>query len=622
MARRAQLGWLVVALVAASPARADDQNSLTIRAPRPAADGQTRTKVELESRRLEAEHLGDVLRSVPGALALDFGGVLATTTISLRGGTADEAAVLLDGVPLGSPAGGGLDLSLVPAALLSQVLVERGADARLGAAAMSGAIELTPAKSSRALLTAGSLGTFGASASLARDFVTDAAWWRATIALDARRSAGDFVYHRDPTPETAGDDPLVTMRRANNDATIRSVLVRVERRAPEGKLSGFAFGTWTDRGLPGPIFSPTPTARQDEKTLVADLDWRTKTLELPLFARTGFLDATGGDAVTLSGEQTYLDVGTKPAYARPLGPLLLRLSGLAGGERFDGTYHGHHTRWRGGLGVEIARERGRLTGSLAGRVEMWGNAVGLLPRLGASVAIERGLYLYANVGGGFRPPSFGELYYSAGPILPNPDLLPERSWTADLGARYQRPGTRLDLEANGALFAGLFQDQIIYEMFSGSLVKPFNLGQARTVGVEGEARASLGEGPLKGLGASTALTLLTATNLVPGPNSYGNDLPYRPRARVDGRLTYARGRVRASAGVDWTAQAFTNTANTRSVAPFLDVRASLGVRVVADAWLSVEVRNALDVTDRACLEGYPLPGRVVLAHLGWIPEER
>ncbi len=307
MARRAQLGWLVVALVAASPARADDQNSLTIRAPRPAADGQTRTKVELESRRLEAEHLGDVLRSVPGALALDFGGVLATTTISLRGGTADEAAVLLDGVPLGSPAGGGLDLSLVPAALLSQVLVERGADARLGAAAMSGAIELTPAKSSRALLTAGSLGTFGASASLARDFVTDAAWWRATIALDARRSAGDFVYHRDPTPETAGDDPLVTMRRANNDATIRSVLVRVERRAPEGKLSGFAFGTWTDRGLPGPIFSPTPTARQDEKTLVADLDWRTKTLELPLFARTGFLDATGGDAVTLSGEQTYLD---------------------------------------------------------------------------------------------------------------------------------------------------------------------------------------------------------------------------------------------------------------------------------------------------------------------------
>ncbi len=617
-----QRGWIVAGLVlVGAVARADDGSSVTVRAPRPTADGQTRTAIDLSTRRLEAEHLGDVLRSAPGALALDFGGVLATTTISLRGGTAAQAPVLLDGVPLGSPAGGGLDLSVVPAALLSQVLVERGSDARLGAAAMSGAIELQPARTTRLLLTAGSLGTFGASASLSHDFATTQAVWRTTLALDARQSAGDFLYHRDPTPEVAGNDPLVTMTRANNDALLRSALVQVERRAPAGRLSAFAFGTWTDRGLPGPIYSPTPTTRQDERTLVADLGWHTSTLDLPLFVRTGALETTGGDALTYAGTQTFLDLGMKPQYAHPLGPLELRVSGLAGGEKFDGTQHGHHQRLRGGLGLELAREAGRVTGSLAGRVELWGNALGLLPRLGGSVHVAKDTFLYANVGGGFRPPSFGELYYSSGPILPNPDLLPERSWTADLGARFTRPGTHLALTANGALFGGLYEDEIIYELFSGSRAKPFNLGRARTLGLEGELRASLADGRLAGLGTTVGLTLLDATNLVPGVNSYGNDLPYRPRARVDARLDYARSRVRASVGVDWTSEAFSNTANTRSVAPFADVRASLGLRLAGDAWLSVEVRNALDVTDRFCLEGYPLPGRVVLAHLAWLPKE-
>lgn len=622
MSRRFAPSLLFVACLgpAASGRARADEPAVTVRAERPAADGQASTRLDLAARRTESLHLGNLVGGVPGALALDFGGILATTTVSLRGGTADQAVVLLDGVPLGSPAGGGLDLALVPAALLEGVVIERGSDARLGAGAMGGAIQLSPAKGTRLLLTGGSQQTLGLSGSLSREVAGPDAVWTLCAAADARRSAGDFTFHRDPTPEIAGNDAPRTLSRANNDATLRSLLLRAERRSDAGTLGALAFGTWSERGLPGPMYSLTPLARQDEKSVAAQLSWKSGRLELPLFARLGALGIANGDAVTLSGRQHFSDVGLRPSWREPLGTWILGASGLVAREDFEGTQHGIHARARAGLGLELSRDRGTVTGSVALRAEAWGPAIGLLPRAGGSVHLAKGLVAYANAGGGFRPPSFGELFYAAGPVLPNPDLRPERSWSGDLGLRLDRPGERSTLTGAVTGYAGLYDDVIVYELFSGSRAKPFNLGRARTAGVEAEARLKLDGGALQGLGGGVSATYLRTTNLVPGPNTFGRDLPYRPRTRASFHLDFERDRVRASTGLDWTGEAFANRADTRSVASFADVRGSLSVRLGGDVWLSAEVRNALDVVDRACLEGYPLPGRVFLAHLAWLPD--
>lgn len=609
------LSACAIALAAALPARADE-TGVTVVAERPVADGQTTSRLDLSARRAETLHLGQLVASVPGALALDFGGLLATSTVSLRGGNADQAAILLDGIPLGSPAGGGLDLSLVPSALLDGLTLARGSDGRLGAAAMGGAIELKPATGTRAVLTAGSLDTLGLSAGTSHTFTARDASWSLSAAADLRRSGGGFVYHRDPTPEVAGNDAPTTLRRDNNDATIGSLLLRAERLSETGRLRLTAFGSGSTRGLPGPIYSPTPTARQDERSLSAQVAWRGASLELPVFARVGTLTTTSGDAWVASGTQAFEDLGTKPSYRWSLGPATLALSGLAGVEHFRGAAHGEHARFRGGLGAELAKERGTLTGSVSARAEWWGGAFGLLPRAGGSARLARGLYAYANAGGGFRPPSFGELYYAAGPVLPNPELQPERSWSGDLGLRLDRTNVAgVELSGSIATFAGSYDDVIVYELFSGSRAKPFNLGRARTTGVEVELALK----SAAGLSIGASGTLLFATNLVEGANTYGNDLPYRPRTRAEGHVEYTHDRVHARAAAAWTAEAYANRANTRTIPSFVDVSASAGIRLAGDAWLSAEVRNALGVTDRACIEGYPLPGRIVLAHLSWTP---
>jgi len=591
---------------------------VTVRAVRTAADGQSSSAVEPESRRLEALHLGDLMQGAPGALTLDFGGALATSTLSIRGASASQVLVALDGLPLGSPAGGAVDLATIPASLLGDARLARGSDGRAGGGAMGGVLRLSPGAGSRALITGGSLGTMGLSASHELQLSSGL---RLLASVDGRSTAGDFAYQRDPTPEVEGNDRPVTLLRANNDTQLGSGLVRLEQAGALGRLRLLAFGTWAERGLPGPIYAPTLRARQEEQTLASQLVWDGGGLEVPLQLRAGRLLTRDGDALTMTGEQHFTDVALRPVWSVELSSWQLAVSGLAGQERFDGSQHGRRERLRAGGGVELLRPRGAVTGSVSLRAESWGEATGLMPRLGGSVRLLPGLAAYGNVGGGFRAPSFGELYYASGPVLANPALRPERSWSGDLGLRWERGGGGGSVLAAATLFGGRYEDVIVYELFSGSRAKPFNIGLAQVGGAELELKARAKEGPLAGLGGGLTATWMMSNNLAQGANLTGNDLPYRPRERGSAWLEHRGEQLRARVGLDYTGGAFSNQANTRTVAPFWDLRASAGMRLGGPLWLSAEVRNALDQQDRASVEGYPLPGRVLMAHLAWMPEE-
>ena len=80
----------------------------------------------------------------------------------------------------------------------------------------------------------------------------------------------------------------------------------------------------------------------------------------------------------------------------------------------------------------------------------------------------------ASGGTGFRAPSIGELYY---PFSGNPDLLPERSVSAEVGAeRYCGNG-----RAEVSVFWNDLKDLIVYDF---AAFQNFNIGRARTYGFE------------------------------------------------------------------------------------------------------------------------------------------
>lgn len=595
--------------------------SSTVRAARPNADGQTTTTVDPTDYAGEWRHAGDLAATAPGALTLDFGGLVATTTLSLRGGSSDQVAVLFDGAPLSSPAGGGFDLSRIPAALLSGLEVRRGADARLGAQAMSGALILEPVEGTRALLSAGSLGTLGGSASHLLERTTAAATWRVLGAVDVRRSAGDFSYERDPTPEIEGNDLPLQLDRLNNDALLASALARVERRAAHTTTSAFLLLSHVDRGLPGPIYSPTLDTRQREWSVVGQAAWRRKAVDVPLSVRAGSMRTSATAREVDTGRQSFVDVFTTPSLTVPMGDARLDADLLAGREWFAGTAHGEHARLRAGLGLELSVGRGRWSGSLAVRGERWGDAWGVVPRAGGSVRLRPGWTLHANLGGGFRPPSFGELHFTSGPVLPNPDLVAERAWSGDLGTRLTKRLRAVEIDAGATLFGGLYRDTIVYELFSGTRAKPFNLEGSRAGGVEAHVSVSPSDGAWRKLQATATAAWLVTRSLEAGDNAWLKALPYRPSWRGGVRVSWRGERVRGAIDLTGTSSAWANRANTRRVDGFVDLSGSAGVRLAGALWLGAEMRNALDVRERAVIEGYPLPGRLALAHLSWEPKQ-
>src|SRR5207237_9819331 len=142
---RCRRGIFAVALVAAVsvPARAQDAAARTDEGPartelpeveivaeRPhgslRAPGSETTVVEANRFAGEVRSVAELLATPPGVSVHALGGPGQAATLSLRGASADQSAVLLDGIPLQGPGGGAVDLATLPATLLDRVIISRG----------------------------------------------------------------------------------------------------------------------------------------------------------------------------------------------------------------------------------------------------------------------------------------------------------------------------------------------------------------------------------------------------------------------------------------------------------------------------------------------------------------
>ena len=70
--------------------------------------------------------LGEILERTVGVQVRNFGGLGDLSTISIRGSTAEQVEIFLDGIPLNRALGGGVDLSTLPLGNVERVEVYRG----------------------------------------------------------------------------------------------------------------------------------------------------------------------------------------------------------------------------------------------------------------------------------------------------------------------------------------------------------------------------------------------------------------------------------------------------------------------------------------------------------------
>jgi vitamin B12 transporter len=573
----------------------------------------------------EAKDVGSLISGVPGVLVEEHGGLGQYASVTIRGSQAEHVKVFLDGLPLDTAAGGGVDLAAIPAQLVSRLEVIRGvAGARYGSGALGGVVNLETGPVRPGVWSAGaSAGSFGTwRLDGARALGGDD--WGLLAAAAGAGSGGRFDFR---CPDASGcgfterglDAIGEEGPRAHNRARSGAVLLKGFWVPEAGRVDALFQLTGYRRELPGWPAVPTPSDWQEEGRAVASLRFR-RTLG------SGFLlDArTSGRVDRMSARLSYgIDREIAQRGSDAAADVALGWSGAAGTltvrgeaarEALSGGDMGEHARatLSATASAESPLATDRLRVGVAVRAERAGAFEGLSASAGAWLALFGPLSLRASAGRSHRVPSFAELYLQQGLVEPNPNLRPETGIGGDAALVLEGESGRASVGA----FATAYDDLIVYESASFRRVQARNDARTLARGLEAE----VGAGPFPawlGANASAAYTFLRAETLRGTVDEVGKDVPHRPRHRLHARAGLAPGRVEVHAELDWTSREWLDLVNTQAVPAALLVAVGASVRLVRapELRLHVEMKNLLDDRTLSDSFGNPLPGRVVLVSM-------
>ena len=569
----------------------------------------------LDARTLEqaaTSSVADLLASRTGLFVKRYGsGGLATP--SLRGASASQTLVLLDGHRMANPQLGQLDLRTLPTLLLQSVEIMHGAGSPLyGTDAVGGVISLRTmsAREAPRLMMTGGYGAFGERRGGVM-ISEEVGAWSGLVLAEHETAANDFPYVNEAL------FPPREVHRTNADYERTTLYSSVGYRGGRHDLRLSGWYNAAERGLPGLATTPSSGERQWDEylRLWADDDVRMPwgTLQLGGFLQQSALryknpqlgvDDTGRTLVTSVEAEAHTVFGAHwmgtgavtGSYGRAAHPA------LAGSAR-EGHVGllGHGTGQYGRLLLYPAlradtylrtRDDPRLV--LSPKMSLNGQ---LLP--------GRPLRLKASAGRTFRMPTFNDRYWQPGG---NPDLRPERGWSFDTGLFWHPPYGQVEL----TLYLSYLRDQIIWEPSGQGHYVPRNVRRTRTRGLEASYRGRWAGGPNRHLDAGLFYTFTDARDRSdPASPTYGEPLRYVPRQEVKSYLQGRLGPVGLGLEVRYLGRRFVTGDGRQSLPPVVVMDGNmrlmqqvLGLRTR----LTLQVENLLNA-DYAVLRHRPMPPR-------------
>ncbi len=590
----------------------------------------------IDRRQMEAANAVDVSDAVafsPGVFVRQYGGLGGLRTVSLRGTSAQQTVLLIDGVRYQSSATGLFDLSNLPAGALERIEVSRGGNTTLyGANALGGAINLVgraPGGRGLSIRAQAAGGSFGERRfALSADGAAGEHAWDA--ALSSTDAGGDYPFLFNEYGE------LRSLHRDNADFSNLFGRAAWSHRDSAGLRIGFsAQGFHSERGTPGAVVQGNREqmrARLDESDLfsVARISFPAGGWGLSVAAsgRLNALHYTDPDARmagpsgidnrydgaeggvvlrarTVAGTAGVIDLAAETSYATLQGDNLDPDAGsfvrrvqwsvaATSGWVFEEGLLGWETGLDGGLRADIFSD---LEGAVS-------PSLGLNWRLGTTP-----LRLRARAGLSYRAPSFSEQYYLN---YGNRDLRPERSASADAGLTWE-------LGEWGAAEAGAFmidtRDQIVAVPRSPVSWSAANVARVLSRGVELAAAGSLLDGLVD---ARVSYTLMRAEDRTGGV-THGRLLVYAPQEIVTGLAELRLGWCSLNANWQYISH--------RHTLPMNDAASALPHYAIAGAGISagwkmgaialaarLECANIFD-TEYQVVRNYPMPGRTLRAEL-------
>lgn len=640
-------------LVAGWPAAARGEEAVTVRGARLAAGSrdEAATSSQLRGSALEGAGVStsDVLRRETGVNVTETGGYGALSTAAIRGATAAQTSVFLAGLRLNDDLTGDADLSRVPLWMIGRIEVYRGAvPLEADPWGIGGAIFFEPRVPTRTEAKAvATRGSFGMRALEGRVGLGD----ERAAALVGVRAAGarnDYTFVDDRgTRFDASDDREQRRENADVDDIDMWALGRVRL----GTTTRASL-TWNElareQGVPGLAVAGAKATRAKTRRSLHGLE-----LVHECGAGCVLTGATGLVMTSSAYDDPLLELagGRRRALLEGLRAEASSRLALRRGI-FEGSVHGRVSREAlstATVTVDRSEERRhrdgvRLAASGGVRHERLGRAVlmgalekqattdGLADdtrtygalRLALSRPFDAGV-VALNAGSYYRAPTLGELYGFSGVVRGNGALRAERGLLVDTGIRLTKlpsitsttGAAVLRWELAGSLFAREASDLVAFRRSSLGYVTPYNLGSARVLGAELDARAEL----WRRLSLGAGLTLFDGRDT---ERTTGNDLlPFRSRLksslvaelRFDGpHVLGAKTSTLSMAHVHESSR-YADPEGLIVIPAQSTLDAAITVACLGDhTAFDVRVRNLLGVT-RFDTVGFVLPGRAIFASM-------
>lgn len=555
-----------------------------------------------------------VLAQAAGANVRSMGGLGSYASISMRGASAQQCLVLIDGRRLNTPSGGGVDISKIPVSAIERIDIIRGSDAALyGEAAMGGIVNIVtkdPGRSMKADLsaTAGSYGLYEA-----RGFLSTPMGKNAGLALmlSGRQARNDYKFENNNGTENDETDDFQD-RRDNNALKENSYLAKLAFHPGDWDLRVSSHGTTTHKEMPGIITFPTPQANQNYslRGYAASAQGPLGVLDLNIdIGRTEQEDvyhdpnsATYLSSYSRTATTTH-QAQIAAAYRPGMFSIEPRISYLHEGLRDEES--GSRARATSSGALTLGCRPGpfelQATLRLDDNSEFGSRRT---YRTGAAWALADWIKLKSNAGAGYRVPSFYELYYNHGFIVGNQRLEPEKSFSWDIGPVIELAWVGLSCN----YFRQRYTDLIVYVLQSGLYYKPYNLSRSTAEGVELYAWIA----PNEWFKLSGNYTFNRALDATGEPNQDGGQIPGQPRnlanLQLDLKIDVKDVMLGMYAAYHYIEGNFITRANTKKLSDRRIVNIGITLAASRRVCLSAEVRNLMD-KQVADLRGFPLEGR-------------
>ena len=599
----------------------------------------------------------EVLAALPGVQYYRQGGVGSFQTVSIRGVSAKNIVVCMDGIPLNDASGGAVDFGTIDLNQVEKIEVYKDrVPAKFGGRGIGGAINFVtkgskPAeavlkpedkKSGRVLLSYGSHNTWEASTQLLSR-LTDSA--SVSASLSARHSDNDYEFESQNGTQYDPDDDYTDTRR-NAEFTEYSGLFKARVLHASGVFSTLNFNfSRSEGGNPG---------RDDYQTSVAgykgEFAQATYRAELPQLLGWLWLEfsLTGKFEKAVSHSYYPLDhLGYASSdflkYGAAGYSLIPEVLANYSGEKIEANlrlsldmsyYSGRGSSKPWNLTRYATTSSGDVSYNILKTLSVGGEGSALFikddihggeyvsPVLTKKLKSAkdrdvsfagRGFVRYdapdsryggsLSIGRLFRAPQLMEIYGVYPGMVSNPDLLDESALRFEVGGYYMIPKSQTVIRAT--YFQTSVKNAICW-INSGNFLKPLNVGKSHIRGLEAELESK----PKKWFTAILRATFQKTEDKSEEHYYNGKMLPYEPA-----RSYYAEAKFDLPYHFDfiWTSEYRTKIFEDRTnriKQPAVDLHhLSLGYNPFNKTRLVFALRNITDEKYRNVYTPFPTPGR-------------